>query len=130
MKIFKIDGAPIPSEFMPLGGVAVVAKNTWAALKAREALKITWDDGPNATYDTDVFRKELEETARKPGKVVRTQGDVDAAMAKAKKKVVAEYFVPHLVQAPMEPPAAIARVKDGVCEPGPRPRVRRRPTTG
>ncbi|WP_342162239.1 xanthine dehydrogenase family protein molybdopterin-binding subunit [Methylobacterium sp. SD21] len=116
VKIFKIDGAPIPSEFMPLGGVAVVAKNTWAALKAREALKITWDDGPNATYDTDVFRKELEETARKPGKVVRTQGDVDAAMAKAKKKVVAEYFVPHLVQAPMEPPAAIARVKDGVCE--------------
>jgi isoquinoline 1-oxidoreductase beta subunit len=101
---------------MPLGGVAVVAKNTWAAFKARDALKITWDDGPNATYDTDAFRKELEAAARKPGKVVRTQGDVDGAMAKAKKKVVAEYFVPHLVQAPMEPPAAVVRVKDGVCE--------------
>ncbi|TXN71260.1 xanthine dehydrogenase family protein molybdopterin-binding subunit [Methylobacterium sp. WL18] len=116
VKIFKIDGGEIPSEFMPLGGVAVVAKNTWAALKARDALKITWDDGPNAGYDTDVFRKELEAAARKPGKVVRNQGDVDGAMAKAKTKLEAEYFVPHLVQAPMEPPAAVARVKDGFCE--------------
>lgn len=103
VKIFKIDGGTIPSEFMPLGGVAVVAKNTWAALKARDALKITWDDGPNAGYDTDAFRKELEAAARKPGKVVRTQGDVDGALAKAKTRVEAEYFVPHLAQAPMEP---------------------------
>lgn len=116
VKIFQIEGAPIPSEFMPLGGVAVVAKNTWAAMKARDALKITWDDGPNATYDTDTFRGELEKAARAPGKVVRNQGDVDAAMAKAKTRVTAEYFVPHLVQAPMEPPAAVARVKDGACE--------------
>ena len=116
VKIFTIEGGTIPSEFMPLGGVAVVAKNTWAAMKGREALKITWDDGPNATYDTDAFRKELEKAARAPGKVVRSQGDVDAAMAKATKKVEAEYFVPHLVQAPMEPPAAVARVKDGMCE--------------
>ena len=116
VKIFKIDGGEIPSEFMPLGGVAVVAKNTWAAMKARDALKITWDDGPNAGYDTDAFRKELEAAARKPGKVVRTQGDVDGALAKAKTKVQAEYFVPHLAQAPMEPPAAVARVKDGFCE--------------
>ena len=101
---------------MPLGGVAVVAKNTWSAMKARDALKITWDDGPNAGYDTDAFRKELEAAARKPGKVVRTQGDVDGAMAKAKTKLEAEYFVPHLAQAPMEPPAAVARVKDGFCE--------------
>ncbi len=116
VKIFKIDATPIPTEFMPLGGVAVVAKNTWAALKARDALKITWDDGPNAGYDTDAFRKELEAAARKPGKVVRNQGDVDGALAKAKTKVQAEYFVPHLAQAPMEPPAAVARVKDGFCE--------------
>ncbi|MEA1831227.1 xanthine dehydrogenase family protein molybdopterin-binding subunit [Methylobacterium durans] len=116
VKIFQIEGAPIPSEFMPLGGVAVVAKNTWAAMKARDALKITWDDGPNAGYDTDAFRGELEKAARAPGKVVRNQGDVDGALAKAKKRLTAEYFVPHLVQAPMEPPAAVAFVKDGVCE--------------
>ncbi|GJE41448.1 xanthine dehydrogenase family protein molybdopterin-binding subunit [Methylobacterium soli] len=116
VKIFKIDGGQIPSEFMPLGGVAVVAKNTWAAMKGRDALKITWDDGPNAQYDTDAFRQELEKAVRAPGKVVRNQGDVDGAMAKAKKRVTAEYFVPHLVQAPMEPPAAVAWVKDGACE--------------
>ncbi|MFD0933733.1 molybdopterin cofactor-binding domain-containing protein, partial [Methylobacterium trifolii] len=116
VKVIQIEGGEIPSEFMPLGGIAVIAKNTWAAMKGREALKITWDDGPNAGYDTTAFRKELEAAARKPGKVVRNQGDVDAAMAKAKTRVEAEYFVPHLAQAPMEPPAAVARVKDGICE--------------
>ena len=116
VKTVRIEGGDIPSEFMPLGGVAVVAKNTWAAMKGRDALKIEWDDGPNAGYDTDVFRTELEKAARQPGKVVRNQGDVDGAFAKAKKKFEAEYFVPHLVQAPMEPPAAVAWVKDGGCE--------------
>lgn len=116
VKTVKIEGGTIPSEFMPLGGVAVIAKNTWAAMKGREALKITWDDGPNAGYDTDAFRAELEKAARSPGKVVRNQGDVDGAMAKAKTRVQAEYFVPHLAQAPMEPPAAVAEFKDGRCE--------------
>lgn len=116
VKTVKIEGGEIPSEFMPLGGIAVVAKNTWAAMKGREALKVEWDDGPNASYDTDAFRKELEKAARQPGKVVRNQGDVDAAMKGAKTRLEAEYFVPHLAQAPMEPPAAVARVKDGFCE--------------
>ncbi len=115
VKIFKIDGAPIPPS-----SCRSAASRWWPRTPGRAQGPRGPEDHlgrrPNATYDTDVFRKELEETARKPGKVVRTQGDVDAAMAKAKKKVVAEYFVPHLVQAPMEPPAAIARVKDGVCE--------------
>ncbi|SOR27385.1 putative aldehyde dehydrogenase precursor (tat pathway signal) [Methylorubrum extorquens] len=116
VKILKIEGGEIPSEFMPLGGIAVIAKNTWAAMKGREALKITWDDGPNASYDTTAFRKELEKAARAPGKVVRVAGDVDGAMKTAKAKFEAEYFVPHLAQAPMEPPAAVARIKDGACE--------------
>ena len=116
VKTVRIEGGEIPSEFMPLGGVAVIARNTWAAMKGREALKITWDDGPNAGYDTTAFRKELEAAARAPGKVVRNQGDVDGAMKAAKTRVQAEYFVPHLAQAPMEPPAAVARVKDGACE--------------
>ncbi len=116
VKTVRIEGGEIPSEFMPLGGVAVIAKNTWAAMKGREALKITWDDGPNASYDTTAFRAELEKAARSPGKVVRNQGDVDGAMAKAKTRFQAEYFVPHLAQAPMEPPAAVAEFKDGRCE--------------
>ena len=74
VKVFKIDTPEIPSEFQPIGGVAVIAKNTWAAMKGRDALKITWDDGPNAHYDSVAFRGELEKAARAPGKVVRKPG--------------------------------------------------------
>ncbi|MGY2050673.1 molybdopterin cofactor-binding domain-containing protein [Methylobacterium sp. JK268] len=116
VKVVPIDPPAPPVEFQPLGGVAVIAKNTWAAIKGREALKITWDDGPNASYDSDTYRAQLEESARKPGKVVRQEGDVDAAMKAAKKRVTAEYYIPHLVQAPMEPPAATVRIKDGKVE--------------
>jgi isoquinoline 1-oxidoreductase beta subunit len=116
VKVVAIEPPPMPSEFQPLGGVAIVARNTWAAIQGRDKLAIRWDDGPNAGYDSAAYRAELEESARKPGKVVRAQGDVDAAMAKAAKRVEAEYYVPHLAQAPMEPPAALARVRNGECE--------------
>jgi len=71
LKVIQIEPRPLPSEFQPLGGVAVVASNTWAALKGREALKIEWDDGPNATYDSVAYRKEIEAASLKPGKVVQ-----------------------------------------------------------
>ena len=60
--------------------------NTWAAMQGRQALKIVWDDGPNGSYDSTAFKAELEESARKPGKVVRNDGDFDAAMAGAAKR--------------------------------------------
>ena len=69
--------------FNPLGGVAVIADNTWAAFQGRKKLKIDWDLGPHATYDSVTYKKELQETARKPGRVERQTGDVDAAFAKA-----------------------------------------------
>ncbi len=116
VRVVPIEGTPPPSEFMPHAGVAVIAKNTWAAIKGREALKIEWENGPNGTYSSESFRKQLEEAASKPGKVVRNNGDVDAAMAKAAKRVQAEYYIPHLAQAPMEPPSAVVRIKDGKCE--------------
>ncbi|HJU38422.1 MAG TPA: molybdopterin cofactor-binding domain-containing protein, partial [Tahibacter sp.] len=116
LKIVALDSAAIPSAFKPLGGVAVVATNTWAAIKGREKLKIVWDDGPNATYDSAAYRASLEAAARQPGKVVREAGDVDKALAGAAKKIEAEYYLPHLAHATMEPPAALARVADGRCE--------------
>jgi isoquinoline 1-oxidoreductase beta subunit len=116
VKVVRIAPPEIPSEFQPLGGVAVVARNTWAAMQGRDKLKIEWDDGPHASYNSDSYRAELEAAARKPAKVVRNQGDVDAAMAKAAKRVQAEYYSPHLAQAPMEPPAALVQIKDGKCE--------------
>ncbi|AXP04533.1 xanthine dehydrogenase family protein molybdopterin-binding subunit [Pseudomonas fluorescens] len=116
VKVVQIEGRPLPSEFQPLGGVAVVAKNTWAAIKGREALKIQWDDGPNAAYDSIAYRKELEAAALKPGKVVRSSGDLDDALAKADSTLEAAYYLPHLSQSPMEPMVAVARFKDGQCE--------------
>jgi isoquinoline 1-oxidoreductase beta subunit len=116
-KLVVIPSPTAPFAFQPLGGVAVVASNTYAAIKGREALKITWDDGPNADYDSVAYRAEMEATARKPGVVVRKSGgDVDAALAGAAKKLEAEYYIPHLAHATMEPPAATAVVKDGACE--------------
>jgi isoquinoline 1-oxidoreductase subunit beta len=116
IKVVVIEGTPPPSEFMPVGGLGVIAKNTWAAIKGREALKIEWDAGPNASYTSSTYRAQLEAAAAKPGKVLRNDGDVDKAMAGAAKRVQADYYIPHLAQAPMEPPAAVVRVKDGKCE--------------
>ena len=115
-KIVVIEGTPPPSKFQPIGGVAVIARNTWGAIKGRDALVIHWDDGPHASYDSAAYKAQLEETARKPGKVVRNDGDTDNALATAAKTVFAEYYAPHLAHAPMEPPCATARVANGKCE--------------
>src|SRR5438445_1691069 len=105
-----------PYKFQPWGGVAVLATNTWAALRGREALRIEWDHGPNAVYDSDRFASELSRAVHQPGHTARNVGDVDTALAKAAKTIEAEYHVPHLALVPMEPPAAIARFEDGKCE--------------
>jgi len=114
--VMEVQGWPWPSKFQPLGGVAVIARNTGAAIKGRDALKIVWDDGANAKYESSAYRTELEEAARKPGLVVRKEGDVDAALKTADKVIVGEYYLPHLAHVPMEPPVAVANVKDGKAE--------------
>jgi isoquinoline 1-oxidoreductase beta subunit len=115
-RVVKLEGTPPPSGFQPLGGVAVIARNTWAAIQGRNKLKITWDDGPNRSYDSTAYKTQLEETARRPGKIVRDQGDAPATLASADRVLKADYYVPHLAHAPMEPPAAAASVADGRCE--------------
>jgi isoquinoline 1-oxidoreductase beta subunit len=116
VKVVEIGGSAGPPEFNPLGGVAVIASNTWAAMQGRKALKIEWNDGPNAGYDSAAYKAALEESARKPGKVVRNDGDVDAGLASAAKRHEAEYYIPHLTHATMEPPAATVRIEQGKCE--------------
>ncbi len=115
-KVMEVKAWPWPSKFQPVGGVAVIARNTGAAIMGRDALKIVWDDGPNATYDSVAYRTELEEAARKPGDVVRNNGDADAALKSADKVVVGEYYLPHLAHASMETPVATAHVADGKAE--------------
>jgi isoquinoline 1-oxidoreductase beta subunit len=109
----QIDPYQPPPAFQPLGGVAVIADNTWAAFQGRKKLKIDWDNGANESYDSEDYKKELQETARKPAKVVRNEGDVDAAFAKGGKIMEADYYVPLLAHASMEPMVALAEFKDG-----------------
>ena len=108
-----IEGFKPPHGFKALGGVAVIADNTWAAMQGREKLKVEWEPGENASYDSASYKQKLMETVRTPQKVARNVGDVDAEFAKGGKTHEAEYYVPHIAHAPMEPPAAVAEVKDG-----------------
>jgi isoquinoline 1-oxidoreductase beta subunit len=116
VKVVELPSSPPPAEFNPLGGVAVIARNTWAAIQGRKALKIEWQSGSNADYDSRQFKTELETAARQAGKVVRQQGDVYAGLQAASQQHSAEYYLPHLAQAPMEPPAATAEIKQGHCQ--------------
>ncbi len=103
-----------PYRFQPWGGVAVLAENTWAALRGRKALAVKWKGGSeNAEYDSAAYAEELTRSVRAPTKALRNVGDVEAALAGAAKRVEAEYYVPHLPHAPMEPPVAVAHFIDG-----------------
>ena len=115
--IIRLKGTPPPSGFSPLGGIAVVARNTYAAMKGRDMLQITWSGGDaHGGYDSVAYRAELMNAVRAPATVVRNEGDVDAALRSAAKVVRADYYAPHLAHAVMEPPAALANVRDGSCE--------------
>ncbi len=111
-----IESAKPPYAYQALGGVAVIADNTWAAAQGRKKLKIEWEDGPNAIYQSDSYKKMLIERANQPQKVVRHAGDVEAAFAKAAKVVEATYYTPLLAHASMEPPAALADFRNGKVE--------------
>lgn len=99
--------------FQPLGGIAVIADNTWAAFQGRKKLQIQWGNSSNATYNSDSYKSDLQKTAHQPGKVVRSIGDVDAEFAKGGRVIEAEYYAPHLAHASMEPPVALADFRDG-----------------
>ncbi len=110
---------PVPTRpymFQSWGGIAVLAENTWAAMKGRAALDITWEDGENAAFDSEQFRQTLAASIQSPGTPLRNVGDVEAALAKAARVIEAEYHVPHLAHVAMEPLVAVARVQEGTCE--------------
>ena len=118
LKVVEIPGFTGAPTFKPLGGVAVVATNTWSAIQGRAALEIEWDDGPNADYDSVRYRSALEAAARAPGKALRDEGRAAEvwAGAPAAQRVTAEYYLPHLAHASMEPPVATVRIDGDRCE--------------
>src|SRR5262249_8148729 len=84
-------------------GVAVVANSYWAAKKGREALKITWDEGPNAQLSSAEITRVYSESAKQPGPVARKEGDAVNVLGGAAKTMDAVYEVPFLAHATMEP---------------------------
>ncbi len=110
-----IDPFKPPAVFKPLGGVAVIADNTWAAFQGRKKLNAVWDSGPNASFNSDDYKKELQQTARQVGNVIRNEGDAESVFAKGGDIFEADYYVPLLAHAPMEPLVAVAEFKDGKC---------------
>ncbi len=115
-EVVELPAISRPYAFQPLGGVAVLADNTWAALRGRAALEISWDLGENATHDSTQYRGALARAIAEPGAVLRKIGDVEEAIAGAARVIEAQYFVPHLAHASMEPPVAIARMEGEACE--------------
>jgi isoquinoline 1-oxidoreductase beta subunit len=97
-------------------GVAVVATDTWSAMQGRRALEITWDEGANAANTTDGIRKLFAERAQQPGAIARKEGDIEAGLSGAAKKVEAVYEVPFLAHATMEPMNCTADVRADGCD--------------
>ena len=97
-------------------GVAVVADSFWSAKKGRDALVVEWNEGPGATIDTDALEAEYDRLARTPGAPALRRGDADAALVGATRRVSAQYDMPYLAHAPMEPLNCLVSLGPERCE--------------
>lgn len=124
--IFEIPAVHMPHQFgetsgpdsrnYSCSGVAIVADSTWAATQARKRLKVEWNEPVVIRESTDTLRQKMIELAAKPGAVIRNDGDFEQAQANASKTIEANYEVPFLAHAPMEPINCTAYFRDGECE--------------
>lgn len=99
-----------------VGGVAVVADNTWTAQQAVEALDIEFEAGENGQYDTDVYKRQLADNVEAPARVDFEKGSLDEAFANAARRYKATYVGSHLSHSPMEPMSSLAWVQAEKCE--------------
>ncbi|MCY4499754.1 MAG: molybdopterin-dependent oxidoreductase [Rhodospirillaceae bacterium] len=107
----------LPIAFKQLGGVAVIADNTWAALEGRKALQVQWAESENSALDSPSYDDALRKAASEPGTTIRERGSYELARDKASaKEFTRDYFVPFFIHTPMEPPAAVANYQDGKVE--------------
>ncbi|HEY7745136.1 MAG TPA: xanthine dehydrogenase family protein molybdopterin-binding subunit [Desulfuromonadales bacterium] len=97
-------------------GVAVAADDFWTALKGREALAIEWDEGAGALLSSDGLRLRFAELAQQPGAVARRDGTPEEALAGAPRRLEAEYEVPFLAHATMEPLNCVVDLREEACD--------------
>lgn len=102
--------------FGSIGGVAVVANNSWIAQQAVKKLKIEWNLGENAVYNTKEYKQQLVANVEKPAMLASERGEVEKAFSSAKHKVSATYTGGHLSHSPMEPNASVVWVQKDSCE--------------
>ena len=108
---------PAGQFFGMLGGVAVIANNTWSAFQGKNNLNVEWESGINESYDTEKFKEKLISRIHNKAKVVPPfKGSIEKAFNNADKVIEATYTMPHLAHAPMEVPNALAWVRDGKCD--------------
>lgn len=107
---------PMKRRIDMVAGVAVVADNTWAAMKGRDALRVEWNDGPRPDESSESLRAQFELLTLETGEIMRDDGDVDTALSEAAKTLDAVYEVPFLYHAAMEPINCVADVRENSCE--------------
>ena len=113
-RVVRID--PLPSPLHLRQGVAVVADSTWAAIQGVRALQATWERAPGPPVDSEAIRDAMHQAVLRPGEPVRSEGDVDRALAGAARVVEATYELPLLAHVPMEPINCLADVRPGRAE--------------
>ena len=97
-------------------GVAVIAERFWPAKLGRDKLKVDWDLGPNAELSTEKMLRDFAELGKTPGTVAKKTGDPAAAAQSAVKTITAEYDVPYLAHAMMEPLNCVVDLRADSCE--------------
>ncbi len=113
----KALSVPGVKKIVPIdGGIAVVADSTWVAFQGRDALQVTWDEGPNARLSSESIREMFIAASKKSGAVAQKEGDCEAALFSAPKRIDAVYEVPFLAHATMEPMNCVADVRKDGCE--------------
>ncbi|MFB3886907.1 MAG: molybdopterin cofactor-binding domain-containing protein [Thermodesulfobacteriota bacterium] len=97
-------------------GIAVIADGFWPAKQGREALEVVWDEGPLANLSTERMREEYRTLSKNPGVVARKEGNPEQILPKAAKRLDAEYEVPYLAHACMEPLNCLVDLQSDRCE--------------
>ena len=97
-------------------GVAVIARDSWAALRGREALKIVFDDGGFGAWSSEDYIRSFFEAAKQPGIATRREGEPASITERAVKNVEADYVYPFYAHAPVETMNTTAWMHDGICE--------------